>query len=115
MTATTTAKKASPGKDWHPAEVVAAMRLKGISLRQLATLNGYTNPNSISTALHRPYPQAEALIAEVLGVSPQTIWPSRYDRNGLPNRGRSGAKPLLPTDAKPSSLRPVRNLQMRAG
>lgn len=109
MTALQAAKKTSL-KDWHPAEVGAALRMKGISLRQLSILNGYNNPNSLAKALHRPYPLAEAIIAEALGVSAPEIWPTRYGKDGKPNRKR-GQKALLPAGAKPSRLRLVRNPQ----
>jgi len=110
MTASQTPKKPA-SKDWHPAEVVAALRMKGYSLRQLAKLNGYNNPNSLSKALHHPWPLAEAIIAEALGINAPTIWPSRYGEDGAPNRGRRGPKPLLPVGAKPSRFREFRNLQ----
>lgn len=103
MTPTQATKKTSL-IDWHPAEVVAALRVKGYSLRQLAILNGYGNPNSLTKALRTPYPLAEALIAEALGVKPESIWPSRYEA-GVPNRGRGGPRPMLPANAKPSRLR----------
>jgi len=109
MTAYETPKKPAP-QDWHPAEVNAALRMKGYSLRQLSLLNGYNNPNSLSKALHRPWPLAEAIIAEALGISAPEIWPSRYGTDGKPNRSR-GQKPLLPVGAKPSRLREFRNLQ----
>lgn len=105
-------KKASL-QDWHPAEVVAALRLKGWSLRQLALLNGYASGSSLTNALRKPYPLAEALIAEALGITPQEIWPSRYGPDGKTNRG-NGRKPSLPTGAKPSRLRLVRNAQRAA-
>ncbi len=110
MTALNATKKTSH-KDWHPAEVVAALRIKGFSLRQLALLNGYGNPNSLSTALHRPYPLAEALIAEAIGTPATDIWPSRYGADGKPNRGQPGQRAHLPPTAKPSRLRAARNLQ----
>lgn len=110
MSATTAPKKASH-QDWHPAEVIAALRMKGLSLRQLALLNGYSNGSSLTTALRRPYPLAEALIAEALGKPAQELWPTRYDANGTPNRGSQGPKPLLPQGAKPSRLRQRRNPQ----
>jgi Ner family transcriptional regulator len=90
------------------------MRVKGISLRQLALLNGYGNPNSLTTALRRPYPLAEALIAEALEIEASEIWPSRYGADGKPNRGTSGQKALLPAGSKPSRLRPGRNPQKAA-
>ncbi len=113
MMATALAKKTSR-QDWHNAEIVAALRMKGYSLRQLALLNGYGNANSLTKALHKPYPLAEALIAEAIGVNPWVIWPSRYGSDNKPNRGPSGQKPLLPPNAKPSRLRKVRNPQKAA-
>ena len=90
------------------------MRMKGYSLRQLSLLNGYENPNSLAKALHRPYPLAEAIIAEALGVSATTIWPTRYGKDGKPNRGGPGRPALIPDGAKPSRLRVSRNLQKAA-
>lgn len=113
MTARPLAKKASH-EDWHPAEVVAALRMKKISLRQLALLNGYGNANSLTSALRRPYPLAEALIAEAIGTPANEIWPTRYGSDGKPNRGESGAKAMLPANAKPSRLRRGRNPQKAA-
>jgi Ner family transcriptional regulator len=113
VSATQPAKKTSHG-DWHPAQVVAALRMKGFSLRQLAKLNGYSNHNSISTVLRRPYPLAEALVAEALGLAAPEIWPSRYGTDGKPNRGPKGQQTLLPPGAKPSKLRLVRNPQKAA-
>lgn len=95
-------KKTSP-KDWHPADVIAALRKKGYSLAALGRLNGYANPNTLTKALRTPYPLAEAQIAERLGIHPMSIWPSRYDTEGKPNRGSRSA--ILPAGAKPSSLR----------
>lgn len=112
MSAIPTPKKTSPA-DWHPAEVVAALRMKGYSLRQLAKLNGYGNHNSMTAALRRPYPLAEAIIAEALGISAPEIWPTRYGPDGKPNRGPAGQRALLPSNAKPSSLRAARNPQMK--
>ena len=110
VTARQAVKKTSH-QDWHPAEVVAALRMKGYSLRQLALLNGYGNANSMTTALHRPYPLAEAIIAEALSLRAPEIWPTRYGPDGKPNRGTAGPKPMLPPGAKPSRLRVVRNAQ----
>ena len=112
MTAPQTPKKTSL-IDWHPAKVGAKLRMKGVSLRQLSLLNGYDNLNSLAKALHRPYPLAEAIIAEALGISATEIWPSRYGTDGKPNRKR-GQKALLPVDAKPSRLRAARNPQSGA-
>jgi Ner family transcriptional regulator len=90
-----TAQKKPVIQDWHPADVVAALRKKGWSLQQLALHHGYAGRTSLSSALAAPYPKAEAIVAEALGVAPQEIWPSRYNADGTPNRKR-GSKPMRP-------------------
>lgn len=64
-----------PADDWHPADVVAALRKKGKSLRQLAAANGYKH---IDTVLHKPWLAGEQIVAKALGLKPQEIWPTRY-------------------------------------
>lgn len=92
---TVTAQKKPVIADWHPADVVAALRKKGWSLQQLAKEHGYAGRSALSKALAEPYPKAEAIIAETLGVAPQTIWPTRYNPDGTSNRTR-GTKPMRP-------------------
>lgn len=67
----------APAGDWHPADIVAALRKQGWSLRRLSVHHGY-QPTGLANALGRPYPRAERLVAEAIGVPPETIWPSRY-------------------------------------
>ena len=72
-------KKASQGKtDWHRADIVAAVRKAGWSLRKLAKHHGYSCATTLNVALDRPWPKGERLIAEAIGTNAQTIWPSRY-------------------------------------
>lgn len=97
--ATPKAQKKPDLVDWHPADVVAALRKKGWSLQQLALANGYTNRSAFSKALYGPYPRVEGFIAEALEVDPETLWPSRYGRTGLPNRKR-GPAPMRPAGFK---------------
>lgn len=73
--------KPNPPQDWHPADVVAALHKRGLSLRQLALTNGY-NSRSLSQTLRAPMAQGEVIISGALGVTPQTLWPSRYDGQG---------------------------------
>ena len=101
MTPTANPKKPA-SKDWHPADVIAAIRKKGWSLQQLAFAHGYGARTALAKALHQPYPKAEAIIAGTLGVPPQTIWPSRYNPDGTTNR-TGGARPLRPANAQPST------------
>lgn len=97
MTTPRVAKRATKQQDWHPADVVAEVRKAGWSLQQLAIHHGYAR-QAFSKALHGPYPRVERLIAEALRLSPQDIWPTRYDASGTPNR-RPGPKPRRPDQA----------------
>lgn len=64
------------GPDWHAADIVAALRKRGWSLRRLSIAHGYA-PNTISQAIHRPWPKGERVIADAIGVRAEDIWPSR--------------------------------------
>ncbi|MGO4699842.1 helix-turn-helix domain-containing protein [Dyella sp. 2RAB6] len=98
---TSAAPKKPASKDWHPADVIAALRKAGWSLQQLAFHHGYTARTALANALHRPYPKAEAIIADTLTVKPGDIWPSRYEADQVtPNRGTPGAKPRRPDHVK---------------
>jgi Ner family transcriptional regulator len=66
-------------EDMHPADVVAALRKRGTSLRKIAQENGYSH---IQRVLTSPWLAAEQLVAKALDTSPQTLWPSRYRNPG---------------------------------
>lgn len=59
----------------HPADVIAALRKRGTSLRKIAQENGYSH---IQRVLTSPWLAAEQLVAKALDTSPQALWPSRY-------------------------------------
>jgi Ner family transcriptional regulator len=88
--------------DWHPADVVAALRKAGWSVTQLSLQHGYAS-NCLADALRKPYPKAEGIIAATLGLRPEQIWPSRYT-DGVPNRARG--RPIRPAGVP---LPPARN------
>ncbi len=73
-------KKAAP-EDWHRADIVAALRKAGWSLRQLALHHGYSSPTTLTAALDRRWPKGQTLIADAIGIEPAKIWPSRYSQN----------------------------------
>ncbi|MCP1726348.1 Ner family transcriptional regulator [Natronospira proteinivora] len=72
------AQKSSAFQDWHRADIVAALRKAGWSLRRLARHHGYASPTTLTHALDRPWPKGERLIAEALNMNPAELWPSRY-------------------------------------
>ncbi|WP_238541160.1 helix-turn-helix domain-containing protein [Polaromonas sp. CF318] len=59
----------------HPADVIAALRKRGTSLRKIAHDNGYSH---IQRVLTSPWLAAEQLVAKALDTTPQALWPSRY-------------------------------------
>ena len=78
--------------DWHPEQIKAAVRMRGPSLDALSRNHGYER-SACRYALRRPWPAVEKIIADALGLSPQAIWPSRYDAKGLPlTRRKSTAR-----------------------
>ena len=64
-------------KDWHQADIIAALRKKGTTLAAVSRSAGLSS-STLSNALSRPWPKGELLIARALGVHPSLIWPSRY-------------------------------------
>jgi Ner family transcriptional regulator len=88
--------------DWHRADIIAAVRKAGWTLSELARYHGYANRSTLLRPLDRPWPKGERLIAEVIGVEPAEIWPSRYDAEGEPHQRRSRApKRVLPAKQGP--------------
>ncbi|WP_118987602.1 helix-turn-helix domain-containing protein [Photorhabdus sp. CRCIA-P01] len=63
--------------DWHPADIIAALRKRGTTLTALSRESGLS-PSTLSNALMRRWPKGERIIADRLGVYPSEIWPSRY-------------------------------------
>ena len=96
MSALQAPKKAA--EDWHRADVVAGLRKKGWSLRQLSKEAGLSE-STLKTALDRPYPKAERIIAAAIGVTPETIWPTRYEKRHF--------KPAFPSVPPVSANHPV--------
>lgn len=85
----------SPTSDWHPADIVAALRKNDWSLRRLSQHHGY-HPDALSNAVARPWPKGERLIADAIGVPPEQIWPSRFAER-LTRHSRSSARRSRPS------------------
>ncbi|HHR6443363.1 TPA: helix-turn-helix domain-containing protein [Providencia alcalifaciens] len=66
--------------DWHRADIVAALHKQGLSLSRLSVAAGLS-ASTLRNALRAPYPRAEQIIAEAIGVPANEIWPSRYPQN----------------------------------
>lgn len=66
-------------QDWHREHIVAAVHVKGFTLRELS-LNAGLKKDSLKNALYRSCPKYERIIADAIGIAPSEIWPSRYAR-----------------------------------
>lgn len=76
--------------DWHPADVIAALRKKGTTLAAVSRKAGLSS-STLANALARPWPKGEWIIAQELEIHPSVIWPSRYiDPNTKEIRDRKG-------------------------
>lgn len=64
-------------KDWHRADIMAAVRKKHHSLAALSRENGLCSA-TLANALSRPWIKGEEIIARAIGVEAKEIWPSRY-------------------------------------
>ena len=64
-------------RDWHPADIQAALKKRGLSLTGLSIANGY-HRTAVGKALSHSWPKMEHIIATALDETPQAIWPSRY-------------------------------------
>ncbi|EJI9011365.1 helix-turn-helix transcriptional regulator [Escherichia albertii] len=63
--------------DWHPADIMAALRKRGTSLAAVSRKAGLAS-STLANAIRHHWPKGERLIAEEPGVTPEQIWPSRY-------------------------------------
>ncbi|MTC58511.1 transcriptional regulator [Providencia rustigianii] len=64
-------------EDWHPADIIAAVRKKGSTLSAISRSVGL-NSSTLNNALSRRWPKGERIIADFLEITPEEIWPSRY-------------------------------------
>ncbi|MGY0157159.1 helix-turn-helix domain-containing protein [Edwardsiella tarda] len=69
-------KKTIP-EDWHPAEIIAALHKRKLTLTQVSRNAGLSS-STLANALTRAWPKGEWLIADALEIHPSKIWPSRY-------------------------------------
>ncbi|WP_350146671.1 helix-turn-helix domain-containing protein [Pyruvatibacter sp.] len=63
--------------DWQWPDVKAALEKAGSSLAQIARDSG-VDITAITGVKNRHLPTSQKRIADVIGMSPRDIWPSRY-------------------------------------
>lgn len=75
-------RKSHP-QPWHNADIVAAVRKAGTTLRRLSLDNGFA-ASTLRSALHKRHPRAHAVIASAIGKTRHAIWPQWYDAADRP-------------------------------
>ncbi len=83
----TKAKKINVKSPWHIEQVKAAIRMRGMSLKDLALQNNLPAA-AISFALSNPHRPAETAVSEFLGVPLHELWPDRWTADGRRIRPR---------------------------
>lgn len=75
--------------DMHPADIIAGLKKKRISMAALSRQSGLSS-STLANTLSRPWPKGEYIIAQALELDPADIWPSRYydDKGKLIDRTR---------------------------
>lgn len=69
--------------DWDKADIKHALEKQGWNLLKLAKACGYSNASALRKSFDSSYPKAERIIASAIGVAPETIWPSRYEKRNF--------------------------------
>lgn len=69
-------------RDWHRADILAAVRKRGSSLAALSRRAGLAD-TTLSNVLYRPWPKGEKIVADFLGIPMCHIWPERYSLRGI--------------------------------
>ncbi|MEI8663612.1 helix-turn-helix transcriptional regulator [Xenorhabdus bovienii] len=64
-------------QDWHPADIIAALRKQGTTLAAISRKAGLSS-STLANTLIRPWPKGEWIIANQLEMHPSQIWPNRY-------------------------------------
>ncbi|EGG6362809.1 transcriptional regulator [Salmonella enterica] len=66
-------------QDWHAEDIKAEVRKLGTTISQLSRDNGLAD-STLRNVFRYHWPKGELIIAGALGLTPQTIWPTRYNQ-----------------------------------
>ena len=70
--------------DWHWSDIKAALAKKGYTLTRLSYEKGYKYHHASARLKRVRWPDLEKTTADIIGVHPMEIWPSRYKADGSP-------------------------------
>lgn len=88
-------QKKTSQEDWHPARILAALHMRGITVKALAKQYGLASGSTLSRAMIHSSPLGERRLADAVGVPVQEMFAARYHADGTPKgRGIRGARIL---------------------
>ncbi len=76
---------------WHRQDIIAALKKKGTSLAEVGRGLGFSRA-TMSWALMKRHPRANAAVAATLGVSMHELWPGWYAPTVTPPAPKPSAK-----------------------
>jgi Predicted transcriptional regulator len=85
--------KAYQQQDWHKADIKAAVEKKGWNLSALSLASGLPE-HSCKNAINGRNIRGEQVIAKLLGVTPEIIWPSRFKQPRKYRRRQASPLPV---------------------
>lgn len=86
------------------------IQLQGRSMSEVAAGAGVDRRTLYQTFL-RPYPRMEKVIADAVDLSPQVLFPERYDNDGLPCRPMGRPRKSTVKTIQNTTARTGRNVQ----
>ena len=94
-----TLDKKTSREDWHPADILAALHKRGLTLRDIARHYGLKDSSTLSKAMIQSYPAAERRLADAAEVPVHVMFASRYNPDGTPiPRGIRGQRKIKSTE-----------------
>lgn len=69
-------------KGWHPEQIKAAIRMRGLSCERLSKCLGFSSFAIGQVIRGKVWGEVELAIAGYLDVAPHRLWPDRYHRDG---------------------------------
>ncbi|MFA5633520.1 MAG: helix-turn-helix domain-containing protein [Porticoccaceae bacterium] len=86
------------------------IHMQGLTMAQVAAAVG-VDRRTLYQVFRKPYPRMEKVVAEALGMTPQVLFPERYDADGLPNRMMGRPQKSITKTVKNNTGRKGRNVQ----
>ena len=85
------------------------IHMQGLTMAKVAAAAG-VDRRTLYQVFQKPYPRMEKIVAEALGMTPQVLFPERYDADGLPNRMMGRPKKSATKTVKNNTGRKARNV-----